>query len=243
MMVPVGRLVLLRSVPKQRARAGAELAHDSRADRPDGRAAARRLHHHVFQLALDFPDQSADRHARHGARAEVHSEHSRRGAAATRLAGVRARRRRARRGDVRILGARSASVPDGSRGGRAVRRRRRSRWLHAARETPSATAAGSGSVSLEHLSRGRLGWVAVPDRHRRVAVPVAVDAAARVRFEPSTVGPVDVRVGRRRDLHEDARGRDPAAGRLSPRAAVECARGFGDAVRVRPVPARARPTS
>src|ERR1700726_3036186 len=37
----------------------------ARAPRADDRAAARRLHHHLFPLALDFLDQRADRRHRH----------------------------------------------------------------------------------------------------------------------------------------------------------------------------------
>ena len=39
----------------------ARLSHRAGADRPGGRAAARRLHHHLFPLALDLLDQRADR--------------------------------------------------------------------------------------------------------------------------------------------------------------------------------------
>ncbi len=39
----------------------ARLSHRARADRPGRRAAARRLHHHLFPLALDLLDQRADR--------------------------------------------------------------------------------------------------------------------------------------------------------------------------------------
>ena len=55
----------------------ARLSHGAGADRPGRRAAARRLHHHLFPLALDFLDQRADRRARRPAGAEVHREHSR----------------------------------------------------------------------------------------------------------------------------------------------------------------------
>ena len=47
MMVPVGRLVILRTVPKARARRRAGLAHRAGPARPRDRAAARRLHHHL----------------------------------------------------------------------------------------------------------------------------------------------------------------------------------------------------
>src|SRR5437870_1184801 len=44
------------------------VGHDARADRSDHRAAGRRLHHHLRELALDLPDQCADRPDRHRAR-------------------------------------------------------------------------------------------------------------------------------------------------------------------------------
>ena len=72
MMVPVGRLVLSAQRAEERARQRAGLSHRARADRPGRRAAARRLHHHLFPLALDLLDQRADRHSRHPAVAEVH---------------------------------------------------------------------------------------------------------------------------------------------------------------------------
>ena len=65
MMVPVGRLVLLRSVPT-RANLVNALAYLTvpALHRPGRRAAARRLHHHLFPLALDLLDQRADRRSR-----------------------------------------------------------------------------------------------------------------------------------------------------------------------------------
>ena len=74
MMVPVGRLVLLRSVVQKRNGQRARLSHDTRDDRPGGRAAARRFHHDIFSLALDFLDQCADRRSGHCAGAGVHRE-------------------------------------------------------------------------------------------------------------------------------------------------------------------------
>ena len=49
----------------QRTRLCDGAAHDPGPDRSDDRTAARRLHHHLFQLALDLPDQHADRHRGH----------------------------------------------------------------------------------------------------------------------------------------------------------------------------------
>ena len=67
MMVPVGRLVLLRSVAKaELVRAMAWLTMPALIG-PGDRPAGRRLHHHLFLLALDLLDQRADRRARHRA--------------------------------------------------------------------------------------------------------------------------------------------------------------------------------
>ena len=72
MMVPVGRLVLLRTVRQAGAGRGDGLADHAGADRPGGRAADRRLHRDLFRLALDLLHQRADRHAGHGRGQRVH---------------------------------------------------------------------------------------------------------------------------------------------------------------------------
>ena len=67
MMTPVGRLVLVRTVDRRElvnAMAWVSIpAMIGPADRP----AARRLHHHLRVVALDLPDQRADRARRHRA--------------------------------------------------------------------------------------------------------------------------------------------------------------------------------
>ena len=55
----------------------ARLSHRARADRPGRRAAARRLHHHLFPLALDLLDQRSHRPHRPRPLAEVHPQHQR----------------------------------------------------------------------------------------------------------------------------------------------------------------------
>ena len=77
MMAPVGRLVLLRTV-ERRTRPRPGLSDHSRAARPDARPARRRLHHHLFPLALDFLDQCPDRRARHDSCQPLHPEFARR---------------------------------------------------------------------------------------------------------------------------------------------------------------------
>ena len=64
MMVPVGRLVLLRTVPKRELVGGDGLAHHAGAARAGAGAAGRRLHRHLCLVALDFLHQRADRRAR-----------------------------------------------------------------------------------------------------------------------------------------------------------------------------------
>ncbi len=64
MMLPVGRLVLLRSVPKDRLIGGDGLGDHAGAGRPGDRPAGRRLHRHLFLVELDLRHQRADRRAR-----------------------------------------------------------------------------------------------------------------------------------------------------------------------------------
>ena len=65
MMTPVARLVLVRATPKRELVSAHGLADHPGAGRAAGRPAGRRLHHHLLHLALDLPDQCADRHPRH----------------------------------------------------------------------------------------------------------------------------------------------------------------------------------
>ena len=60
-MTPVGAAGAGARDAAQRAGRGHGLADHPRPDRPAGRPAGRRLHHHLLQLALDLPDQRADR--------------------------------------------------------------------------------------------------------------------------------------------------------------------------------------
>ena len=64
MMTPVGRLILVRSIDKRAARQCDGAGDHPGADRPDLRPAARRLHHHLRVVALDFHHQRADRPGR-----------------------------------------------------------------------------------------------------------------------------------------------------------------------------------
>ncbi len=84
MMVPVGRLVLLRSVQKPELVRRDGLSHPAGADRAGDRAAGRRLHRDLCLLALDLLDQHPDRHPRHRAGDAVHRERPREGRSAVR---------------------------------------------------------------------------------------------------------------------------------------------------------------
>ena len=64
MMVPVGRLVILRSIPKSELISALAWLTVPGADGPGDRPAARRLHRHLRLLALDLLDQHPRRHSR-----------------------------------------------------------------------------------------------------------------------------------------------------------------------------------
>ena len=72
MMVPVGRLVLLRSVAEKRTGRRDGVARDAGADRPGRRAAARRFHHHLFLIG----DGSSTSTSRSGSSAPFSSRFS-----------------------------------------------------------------------------------------------------------------------------------------------------------------------
>ncbi len=76
MMVPVGRLVLLRTVPKSDLIAALNYLTIPALLGPVMGPPLGRFHHPEFQLALGFPDQPADRHGRFFARAALHPEHT-----------------------------------------------------------------------------------------------------------------------------------------------------------------------
>ena len=67
MMTPVGRLILLRSFPRDQLFTGDDLYERARARRPGHRPSARRLHHHLCLVALDLLHQHSLRLPRHPA--------------------------------------------------------------------------------------------------------------------------------------------------------------------------------
>ena len=84
MMMPVGRLVILRSIPKHELVGSLAWLTIPALHRAGGRPAGRRLHHHLFRVALDLLDQRARRHPRAGPRHALPARHPGRGAAALR---------------------------------------------------------------------------------------------------------------------------------------------------------------
>ena len=80
MMTPVGRLVLVRSVDKRELINAMAWVTMPALIGPLLGPAARRLHHHLHLLALDLPDQRADRDRRHRAGDALHRGRTRRDA-------------------------------------------------------------------------------------------------------------------------------------------------------------------
>ena len=99
------------------------LGHHAGADRAGARAAARRLHHHLLDLALDLPDQHADRPARHRAGHPLHRPILQREPRALRSLRHGAGRPRPRRHRLRAVGA-GAEFPALDCGGGPGRGRR-----------------------------------------------------------------------------------------------------------------------
>ena len=195
MMVPVGRLVLLRTVPKSElvqalswltipALVGPVVGP------PLGGFITTYFHWRwIFLINLPIG------RARDPAREALHPGHSR-AAAAARLGRLRARRARARARDVRLLDARPPSGAGRGRGCDARARLGRSRRVRRARAPHAPSAARPRLIPARDLSRGRGGRYAVSDRRRRDAVPAAADAAARLRPEPGAVRVAHLRVRR-----------------------------------------------
>ena len=104
MMTPVGRLVLVRTVDRRELVNAMAWVSIPAMIGPLLGPAARRLHHHLCVLALDLPDQRADRADRHRAGDALHREHPRRGAGAVRLRRHGAVGHRGRGPDVRAVG-------------------------------------------------------------------------------------------------------------------------------------------
>ena len=101
MMVPVGRLVLLRTAAKQELVAAMAWLTVPALLGPGAGPAGRRFHRHLFLLALDLRHQRADRHPGHRAGQPVRRGRARAAARPVRRDRPAAVRHRARRPDVR----------------------------------------------------------------------------------------------------------------------------------------------
>ena len=77
-MVPVGRLIVLRTTPKEKLTAAHRLHYLARSHRAGRGPAAGRLYHHLCQLALDLLPQSPYRHRRPDPDAAVGRERAQR---------------------------------------------------------------------------------------------------------------------------------------------------------------------
>ena len=184
------------------------LGHDPGADRPGDRPAARRLHHHLFFLALDLPDQHSDRPARHLSGAEIHRSDPQRRPRALRPLRAGAGGARTRRHRVRALGRRAQSAA-------LDRHRRAGRDRHGFDDAlrhprPANRLAGAGFLAdaAADAARQHHRRLPVPARHRRAAVPAAAVDAGRLRPVAVPLRNGDVRIGGRRHGHEDAGGAD-----------------------------------
>ena len=189
---------------QERARQRDDVGDGAGADRTGDRSAARRFHHHLFLLALDFSDQHPDRVARHLHGAEIYRPDQERRPRALRPLRAGAGRHRACRHRVRPLGRRpqSAAVADHCRPGRD--RLDLDDALRHAREANGIAGAGFFAAAVVDDARRDYRRLPVPARHRRAAVSAAAVDAGRLRPVAVPVGPRHVLVRRRRHGHEDA---------------------------------------
>jgi MFS family permease len=175
MMVPVGRLVLLRTIAKAGAGAGAELADGPGHARADAGTGAGRGDHHLRALALHLPDQPADGAAGHLAGVAAYPD-----LAARRTAPLDWRGFLLSAGGLALamfgfVGGRAgtAGAGGGDRFGCLLVGIAGcwSLYVRHARRHPHPLLR-PGPVRGADLPRRRAGRFAVPHRHRRHAVPV-----------------------------------------------------------------------
>ena len=176
-----------RPVPQRRAlAAGAHhgLSAGAGAARPGARAADRRLHHHLFLLALDLSGQRAARHPRHRAGDALLRQPQGGRAAPARLDRLPAHRRLALLHPVRHRGDRARPRrmrrwPIGLLVGGVSARRLRA----AASAAPRASAARPVDLPHPDLPGQHRRRLAVPRRCRQPGLPAAAPAAGRVRHD------------------------------------------------------------
>ncbi len=159
------------------------------------------------------------------------------GRAAVRLWRFCADRRGARDPGLRLRECRARRIAEHSRGGVADGRRR----LHSALCAPCSARRPSdhrfGAVSDPHLCRRVDRRFLVPHGSGRTAVSAAADAAGRVRARRAVLRPVDLCQRRRRDDDEDDRSADHPRPGLSHRADRRCGDQRALSVQLQPVPA------
>ena len=205
---------------EERAGPGAGLSHHPGAAGAAGRPAGRRVHHHLFPLAVDLLDQHSGRRARPGACHPLHAGCQGRPRAAARLAGLLPFGPRARGHHLRLHHhrRRGPAAPGGT--GADHRRGGARRPLCpacAARAAPDPRSAPVPHPDLP-LERGRRHGV--PHRHRLDPVSPAADAAGRLRPQSLPIRLIDLRRRGRRAGDEIHRPADPASFRLPPGAGV-----------------------
>ena len=177
------------------------LHHVARTGRAGHRSAGRRLHHHLFLVALDFLFERAARHHRHRPRAALDQERAR-ARPAVRLAGICAGRIGVHVDHVLAGASRTAERPLGD--GRIVSRIRRGRRLgrrvaHAPHGSSAHPVRRAQTANVCHRHLGRL---AVPAGDQRVAVSPPAHVSDRVRPERLSIRAAGAGDVRRQSVHE-----------------------------------------
>ena len=187
-MVPVGRLVLLRSIAKSDLVSAMAYLTVPALIGPVAGTAARGLHHHLFPLALDLLDQCADRRARPPAFAQVHPQFARGGGAALRLPGIRPVGRWPREPDRRLERDRARRCASLARRGDDHGRAHCACSLRPARREKRGRDPRSQAALDPDFFRRRRRRVHLPHRRRRHTLPAAALAADRLRSQPVRLG-------------------------------------------------------
>ena len=190
------------------------MADRTGADRPNGRAAGRRLPYHLCLVALDFPDQRTDRHYRHSRCRAYPARHRGRRSAQDRLARFPSGSRCSVRNRVRAVSHQPAGASARIRC-HGSGRRRNSRYRLPFPCTPDpASASRSRPVFEPRICVVDLWRFLLPGGNRGDAVSAAADVSATVRADPVSVRPAHFRHGFWRYRHEVHCQRHIAARRL-----------------------------
>ena len=214
MMMPVGRLAIVRTFPKADLLVGDEFRHHSGIDRPHAGTHDRRAHRALAVLARDLLRQRAGGYRGTRPHPPLHARLPRRQTAPLRSRGPRAVQRRRR---APVLAARSVRRTldrrhVGSDSVRDLARPAGGVWLARTRErAPAAPACALQDPHLPRLSRRR---VRDPAGHRRSAVPASPPLSTRPWPAGVAIGVVDGADRRRRDGDEIPVHSHPAAIRI-----------------------------